>query len=92
MPEPFLHLGNVGVVIERVGGGGRSQRMHADFEPKLRRIAPHQLVDAIRRDRVFQPTRAVVADRPEQRAALVRAVAGGVEILVDERVRARVQR
>jgi hypothetical protein len=24
VPEPFLHLGDVGLVIERVGGGGRA--------------------------------------------------------------------
>ena len=25
MPEPLLHLGNVGLVIERIGGGRRSE-------------------------------------------------------------------
>ena len=25
--EPFLHLGDAGLVIERIGGGGRAQRM-----------------------------------------------------------------
>ena len=34
--EPFLHLGNVGVVIERVGGGGRAQRMRADQKTPTR--------------------------------------------------------
>ena len=66
--EPFLHLGDVGLVIERVGGGGRAQRMRADQKPQLPRIAPHQPIDAVRGDRVFQPAGAVVADRPEQRA------------------------
>ena len=50
--EPFLHLGDVGLVVERVGGGRRAQRVRADLEPELRRIAPHQLVDAIGGDRV----------------------------------------
>ncbi len=27
MPQPGLHLGDIGTVIERVGGAGRSQRM-----------------------------------------------------------------
>ena len=31
--EPLLHLGDVGLVIERVGGGGRAQRMRADQKP-----------------------------------------------------------
>ena len=66
--EPFLHLGDVGLVIERVGGGRRAQRMRADLEPELRRIGPHQPVDAVRGDRAFRAAGAVVADRPEQRA------------------------
>jgi hypothetical protein len=28
--EPFLNLGDVGLMIERVGGGRRAQRMGAD--------------------------------------------------------------
>ena len=31
MAEPFLNLGDVGLVVERVGGGGRPQRMRADL-------------------------------------------------------------
>jgi hypothetical protein len=36
--EPLLHLGYVGLVVERVGGGGRAQRMRADFETEQRRV------------------------------------------------------
>src|SRR5271165_2283039 len=79
--KPFLHLGDVGLVIERVGGGGRAQRMRADLEAELRRIAPHQAIDAVGGDRALQPSGAVVADRPEQRAVVIEAVAGGVEIV-----------
>ena len=92
MAKPFLHLGDVGLVIERVGGGRRAQRMRADLEPELRRVGPHQLVDAVRRDRPFEPAGAVVADRPEQRAVFVGAVPGGGEVVVDERVGAGMQR
>ena len=92
VPEPFLHLGNVGVVIERVGGGGRSQCMHADSEPKLRRIAPHQLVDAIRGDRCFEAAGTVVPGRPKQCTAVVRPMSGSVEVVVDKRIGAWVQR
>jgi hypothetical protein len=35
VPEPLLHLGDVGLVIEGVGSGRRAQRMRADLEPKL---------------------------------------------------------
>jgi len=49
--EPFLNLGNVGLVVEGIGGGRHPQRVRADLESELRRIGPHQLVDAIRGDR-----------------------------------------
>jgi hypothetical protein len=31
--EPLLHLGDVGLIVERIGGGGRVQRMRADLNP-----------------------------------------------------------
>jgi len=34
--EPLLDLGDVGLVVERVGGGGRPQRVGADLETQLR--------------------------------------------------------
>jgi hypothetical protein len=34
--EPFLDLGDVGLVVERVGSGRRAQRMGADLEPERR--------------------------------------------------------
>jgi hypothetical protein len=45
--------------------GGRAQRVRADLEPELRRVTPHQPVNAVRRDRPLEPARAVVADRTE---------------------------
>ena len=42
MPKPLLHLGDVGLVIERIGGGGRAQRMRADLEAERGRIGAHQ--------------------------------------------------
>jgi hypothetical protein len=92
VPEPFLHLGDVGLVIERIGRGGRAQRVRADQKPKLSRIAPHQAIDAVRGDRVFQTAGAVVADRPEQRAGLVEPMPGGVEVIVDQSMGAGMQR
>jgi len=78
--KPFLHLGDVGLVIERIGGGGRTQSMSADLEPELRRIGSHQLVNAVGRDRAFSLVGPVVADRTEQRAVVVGAVAGRLEV------------
>jgi hypothetical protein len=63
--------------------------MRADLKAELPRIGAHQLVDAVRRDRAFQPPGAVVADRPKQRTRLFGAMAGRCEILVDERVSVR---
>ena len=43
-------------------------------------------------ERLVEAAGAVVADRPEQRAVLVLAVAGGLEVVVDQRVGAGMQR
>ena len=89
VPEPFLNFGDVGLVVERIGGGRRPQRVGADLEAELGRIPPHQLVDAIGSERLLELAGAVVADRPEQRAVLVLAVPGGLEVIVDQLVGAR---
>ena len=34
--EPFLHLGDVGLMVERIGGGRRAQRVGANLEAELR--------------------------------------------------------
>src|SRR5271165_154524 len=90
--EPLLHLGDVGLVVERVGGGRRAQRMGADLETEQCRIGPHQPINAVAGDCFLKPAGAVVADRPEQRTVFIGAVSGGIEIIVDERVGARMQR
>jgi hypothetical protein len=33
--ESFLYLGDVGLMVERIGGGRRAQRMGADLEPQF---------------------------------------------------------
>ena len=33
--QPFLHLGDVGLVIERISGGGRAQCVGANLEAEL---------------------------------------------------------
>jgi hypothetical protein len=76
VPEPFLYLGNVGLVVERICRGGCAQRVGADLEPERRRIAAHQLVDGVGGQRLVELARAVIADRPEQRTVFVAAVPG----------------
>jgi hypothetical protein len=66
--------------------------MRADLETEHRRISPHQLVNTIRRDRIHEPSGAVVAGRPEQRTIFIGAVTGGIEVVMDERVGAGMQR
>lgn len=65
--KPFLHLGDIGLVIKRVGGGRGTQRVGTDLEAEQGRIGAHQPVNAVPGDRPFKPAGAVVADRAEQR-------------------------
>lgn len=43
VPEPLLHLGDVGRVVERVGRRGRAEPVHADLEPELSETVPLHL-------------------------------------------------
>ena len=54
--EPLLDLGDIGLMVERIRGRRRAQRVGADLEAEERGILPHQLVNAIRRDRLFRPS------------------------------------
>ncbi len=90
--EPLLHLGDVGLVVECIDRHGRTKRMRADLKAELRRVAPHQPIDAIGGDRPFKASRAVVAHRPKQRSCLIGAVPGCLEIVVDQPIGARMQR
>src|SRR3954447_21440029 len=84
--KPFLHLRNVGLMIESVRGSGRAQRMRADLKSERGRVGAHQLVNAIGRNRLIQLAGSVVANWPEQRAAIVLAVPGCLKIVVNERM------
>ena len=49
MAQPFLHLGNIGIVLQSVGRRRRPQRMHAEavnipVDAHLLPIAPHDLL------------------------------------------------
>ena len=92
MSQPLLHLGDVSLMIERIGGSSRTERVRADLEAELRRIRAHQLIDPIGRDRAFELAGAVIPDRAEQRAVVVGAVPGNRKIVVNEGACARMQR
>jgi hypothetical protein len=84
VPEPLLHLGDVGVVIERIGCGSRAQGMGPDLKSEPARISAHEFVDAVRRDRLIEARGPVVAERSEQRAGIVSAVTGRAKIVIDQ--------
>jgi hypothetical protein len=53
MPEPLLHLGDVGLMVERVGRGSGSRSVRAealDVYPHTLCVVLHHLVDAVRGD------------------------------------------
>jgi hypothetical protein len=52
-------------VIERVSRRCRSQRVGTDPEAEGRRVGPHQLIDAVRRDRLVELAGRAVTDWPE---------------------------
>ena len=84
MPEPLLHLGDVGVVVERIGCGSRAQGMGPDLKSEPARVSANELVDAVRRDRLIEARGPIVAKRSEQRAGIVSAVTGRAKLVVDE--------
>ena len=83
VPEPFLDLSDVGVVIERIGGGGRAQRVGADLQAQCQSVTADEFVDAVWGDGVIELAGAVVADGSEQRAFGVGGVAGFVKVVVE---------
>jgi hypothetical protein len=82
--EPFLDLGNIRIVIERIGGRRRAQRMGADLKAQQCRIPLDQLVDAVWRDGFLPTAPFTVAERPKERACVVPAMAGFAQIFVDQ--------
>jgi hypothetical protein len=58
--EPLLHLGDVGLMVEGIGGGRRAERVGADLEADLPRIGLHEHINAIGRERFVEPAGAVV--------------------------------
>jgi len=66
--EPLLHLGDVGLVVERVRGGGRPQRVGADLEAEKSRVGTHESVNPVGCESGIEPASGVVLDRAEQGA------------------------
>jgi hypothetical protein len=66
--------------------------MRADLEAERGRVGAHQLINAVRRNRLVKLSGSVIANRPEQRAAVVLTVSGGFKVFMNERVGAWMQR
>ena len=82
MAKPLLDLGDIGIVRERIGGGGGAQRMHtqpddfgadAGFSPVFDdNVAVHRAGI----ERPVETAGAVVFDRAKQRALEIGAMPG----------------
>ena len=61
MPQPFLHIGDIGLMVERIGRRRRAERMRAYLETQSRRVLSHHPIHPVRRDGVAgRPVAAVV--------------------------------
>ena len=82
MPQPFLHLGDVGVMIERISRARRAKCMCPDLEAQSQRVSPHQLVDPVGGDGIVEPSGSIITDGTEEGAFRVGRVARLVEIVM----------
>ena len=85
MAQPFLDLGDIGLVFQRGGSGSGPQRMWAHVlggDADLRHVAHHDIgVHAARREGVGQRAGIGRADTPKQRAIRFLAMAAGGQVL-----------
>jgi hypothetical protein len=88
VPQPFLHFGQVGAPIQRVGCGGGAQRMGAkagQIDPgRLGIFAQHAIIDRpVGKGALGAAIAGWVLDWPEERPLKVVAVAASLQIVVD---------
>jgi hypothetical protein len=74
--------GNVGVVIERIGGRRRPQRMGADLEAQIGRVAAHDLVDGIGREGLLEEVSGATSSDPGDTKFLQCAEAAQADYIV----------
>src|ERR1039458_8969142 len=92
MPQPFLDLGDVGLVIERIGSGCGTQRVRSDLKPQRRRISAYHLVDRVRRDGLISGVAAIPVYRPKQRPTLIIWIPSKSQIALDRLASSALQR
>lgn len=87
MTEPGLHAGNVGFVVEGVGGCGRAKRMRRKMvgvDPDLGSVTLEYPVYGRGMESFRESLCVVVSYRTKQRSLFLSAVTGLLEVLVDE--------
>lgn len=92
LAEPLLNLCDVGLVIERVRGGRRAQRVRPDLEAQGLRVAAHQVVNRTGRHAFGAGEVPPVVQGAEEGACLVLAVAAGIEVIANQTAGGRMQR
>lgn len=98
MTEPFLNLGNVGFMRQRVCGRRGPHRMDAqavdlDIQARFQPVLSHYVpINRIRIERTLKLSRAVIPHRAEQRPVSICAVTGQYQVIVDQPLCERMQR
>jgi hypothetical protein len=88
--EPFLDLGDIRFVIERIRGNRRAQRMNAKavdlgIDAGLAAVFAHDVViDGIRIEPAVKFLGAIVCDWTEEGTGGILAMAGAREVFLDE--------
>jgi len=86
VPQPFLHIGDVGPVLEGVSRGSRPERMHAEVwgyvgKAQASGISPYDVVIHGRRVQgLGQGPGAIVLHRPEEWPVQVVGVPAGPQV------------
>jgi len=92
MPEPFLHLGNICVVIQCIGRGRRAKGVRADLEPQPESVPPHKFIYPVWSNGIVEAPGAIIADGTEEGALYIGRVPCLVEIVVEQFLCACMQR
>jgi hypothetical protein len=98
MAEPFLDLGNIGLVVERVRGGRRPQQMNAEAFHMSREtclaaiFADDVVINGIRIELTVELTGAVLRHWPEEGTRGIILVAGERQVLINQTLGHRIHR
>jgi len=93
MAAPLLDLGDIGLVVERIGGGCRTQRVDAEAidlsidAGRAAICADDVVIDGIRIERTVAYLRAVVDDGTEHWRGGIAATAGKRQVFFNQLLR-----